>query len=119
MRTKIVMDGIIIDQVRDFNYLGCNISYCERKQVNNKVNKFQRMCGTVRMCGTISRTSKWKTQLSTPIEFYKVMAVPVLMYGSENWSLNRTDKRKIEAAEMRFLRPIAGYTVHFGEKKKK
>ena len=36
------------------------------------------------------------------------MAVPALMYGSENWSLNRSDKRKIEAAEMRFLRPMAG-----------
>ena len=33
------------------------------------------------------------------------------MYGSENWSLNRSDKRKIEAAEMRFLRPMAGYTL--------
>ena len=39
------------------------------------------------------------------------MAVPVLMYGSENWSLNRSDKRKIEAAEMRFLRPMTGYTL--------
>ena len=37
------------------------------------------------------------------------MAVPVLMYGSENWFLNRSDKRKIEVAEMRFLRPMAGY----------
>ena len=32
------------------------------------------------------------------------MAVPVLMYG-------RSDKRKIEVAEMRFLRSIAGYTL--------
>ena len=39
------------------------------------------------------------------------MGVPVLMYGSENWSLNRSDKRKIEAAEMRFLRPTVGYTL--------
>jgi hypothetical protein len=72
-----------------------------RKEVNSKVNKFQRLCGT------ISRTLKGKTQLSTQIKFYKVMAVPVLMYSSENWSLNRLDKRKIEAAEMRFLRPTA------------
>ena len=42
---------------------------------------------------------------------YNEMAVPVLMYGSENWSLNRSDKREIEAAEMRFLRPMAGYTL--------
>jgi hypothetical protein len=74
-------------------------------EVNNKVNKFQRMCDT------ISRALKGKTQLSAQIKFYKVMAVPVLMYGSENWSTNRPDKRKIEAAEMRFLRPMAGHTV--------
>ena len=100
MRTKIVMNVKIIEQVRYFNYLGCNISYCERKEVNNKINKFQRMCGT------LSITLKGKTQLSTQIKFYKVMAVPVLMYGSENWSLNRS-----EAAEMGFLRPTAGYTL--------
>ena len=34
-----------------------------------------------------------------------------LVYGSENWSLNRSDKKKIETAEMRFLRPTAGYTL--------
>jgi hypothetical protein len=43
------------------------------------------------------------------------MAVPVLTYGSENWSLNRSDKMKIEAAEMRFLRARQIYT--FGQKK--
>ena len=45
------------------------------------------------------------------------MAVPILMYDSENWSLNRSDKRKIWAAEMRFLRPMAGYSLW--DKKKK
>ena len=30
-----------------------------------------------------------------------------------NWSLNRSDKRKIEAAEMRFLRPMARYTLWY------
>ena len=74
------------------------------------------MCNLSKNVGTISRTLKGNTQLSTQIRFYKVMAVPVLMYGSENWSLNRSDKRKIEAAEMRFLSPTAGYTL-FDKKK--
>ena len=75
-----------------------------------KRNKFQKTCVTIII------TLKGKTQLSTQIKFYKVMAVPVLMNGSENWSLNRSDKSKIEAAEVRFLKPMAGYT--FGQKKK-
>ena len=41
----------------------------------------------------------------------KTLAVPVLKHDSENWSLNRSDKRKIEAAEMRFLTIMAGYTL--------
>ena len=28
MRTKFVMNGKIIEQVRDFNYLGCNMMEC-------------------------------------------------------------------------------------------
>ena len=43
------------------------ISYCERKEVNNKENKFKRMCDT------ISIILKGKTKLSTQIKFYKVM----------------------------------------------
>ena len=39
------------------------------------------------------------------------MTVPVLMCDSENWTLNRSVMRKIEAAEIRFLRPTAGYTL--------
>jgi hypothetical protein len=32
------------------------------------------------------------------------MAVPVLMYGSENWAINRSDKQKIESAEIKFFK---------------
>ncbi|KAJ4445772.1 hypothetical protein ANN_12457 [Periplaneta americana] len=35
----------------------------------------------------------------------------MLTYGSENWTLNKSDRRKIEAAEMRFLRSVAGFTL--------
>ena len=45
------------------------------------------------------------------------MAVPVLMYGNENWSLNRTYEREIEAAEIIFLRSMAGYI--FWDKKRR
>jgi hypothetical protein len=38
------------------------------------------------------------------------MAVPTLLYGCETWTLNRSDKRKIETPEMRFLRHVAGFT---------
>jgi hypothetical protein len=39
------------------------------------------------------------------------MAVPMLTYASETWTINRSDKKKIESAEMKFLISVAGYTV--------
>ena len=93
-----------------------NEEILEENQIKTEIiNRCIHRCNHVsRMENTRNPKKKKKliiTQLSTPIEFYKVMAVPVLMYGSENWSLNRSDKRKIVAAEMRFLRPMAGYTL--------
>jgi hypothetical protein len=48
---------------------------------------------------------------------FMVIAVPVLMYGSENWSLNRPDNRTLEAAKIRFSRSMPDIVL-FGIKKK-
>jgi hypothetical protein len=45
------------------------------------------------------------------LKFYNIVAVPMLTYASENWTINRSDKKKIESAEMKFLRSVAGYTL--------
>ena len=33
------------------------------------------------------------------------------MYGLENWTLTASQRRRIEAAQMKLLRPLAGYTL--------
>ena len=43
---------------------------------------------------------------------FTVMALPTLLYGSENWTLTKSPASHIQAAEMRFLRHVAGYTLH-------
>ena len=40
------------------------------------------------------------------------MALPTLLYGSENWTLSKGQASCIQAAEMRFLRHLARYTLH-------
>jgi hypothetical protein len=52
-----------------------------------------------------------KTSQSTQLKFYKIKAVHMLTYASETWTINRSDKKKIESAEMIFLRSVAGYTL--------
>lgn len=105
IRSKIILNNMILEQVRHFNYLGCDISFDEERDLKQKVHKFQSICGTIK------RTLKNKTRRDTVLKFYKTMAVPVLAYGAETWAMNRSDKRIIETAEMRFLRYVAGCTL--------
>jgi hypothetical protein len=102
IRRKIVIDNKTIEQVSSFKYLGFNVLYCLKEDINIKLNKFQRMCGTIR------RTLRQKTLQSTQLKFYNIMAVPMLTYASKNWTINQSDKKKIESAEIKFL---AGYTL--------
>jgi len=44
------------------------------------------------------------------MKFYKVVANPVLIYSSETWVTTKRDMTRLEAAEMRFLRSVNGYT---------
>ena len=38
--------------------------------------------------------------------------LPKFLYGLENWTLTASQRRRIEAAEMKLLRPLAGYTLY-------
>jgi len=44
------------------------------------------------------------------MKFYKVVARPSLLYGSETWVTTERDMTGLDAAEMRFLRSVTGYT---------
>jgi hypothetical protein len=38
--------------------------------------------------------------------------MPTFLCGSENWTLTALQRRRIEAAEMKLLRPLSGYTLY-------
>jgi hypothetical protein len=79
VRSKIVLENATLEQVQQFNYLGCETSFIQERDINNKIQKFQMVCGT------ISRTLENKTRKDTLMKFYKTMTVPTLSYGSESW----------------------------------
>jgi hypothetical protein len=51
-----------------------------------------------------------KTFKKTRIKLYNTLALPVLLYGSETWTIKARDARRITAAEMKYMRRTAGYT---------
>jgi ribosomal protein S12 len=48
----------------------------------------------------------------TILKLYNTLILPKFVYGSENWTLAASQRRRIEAAEMKLLIPLAGYTLH-------
>lgn len=105
IRAKIVIDNQPVEQVSNFKYLGCEISFNDNDEVKKKLHRFQYMCGTIR------RTLKGKVREDTQLKFYKTMAVPTLLYGSETWVDKTSYRNNIQSAEMRFLRSVKGYSL--------
>ena len=48
----------------------------------------------------------------TILKIYNTLVLPTFLYGSENLSLTSLQRRRIEVAEMKLLRPLAGYTIY-------
>jgi len=44
------------------------------------------------------------------MEFHKIVARPSLLDCNETWVTTKRDMTRLEAAEMRFLRSVKGYT---------
>lgn len=105
LRSKIVINDMIIEQVMYFKYLGFNVGYDTGRDINDKLQRFQHICGTLR------RTLIGRVRKETILKFYNIMAIPTLLYGSECWTLTQQLKQRLEAAEMRFLRAVAGYRL--------
>jgi len=51
-----------------------------------------------------------KSLRKTRIKLYNTLALPVLLYGSETWTVKARDTRRITAAEMKYMRRTTGYT---------
>ena len=48
----------------------------------------------------------------TILKVNNTLVLPPFLYGSENWTLTALQRRRIEAAEMKLLRPLTGYTLY-------
>ena len=84
MRSKIEIDGSILEQVKQFNYLGCKLSLDGELDFDKNINKFQGICGYI-------RKNLKKARTDTQMKFYKVVARPTLHYGREKWATTKRD----------------------------
>ena len=66
----------------------------------------------LQLIGTIKRTIFRKVRTETILKVYNTLILPSFLYGSGNWTLTASQRRIIEAAEKKLLRPLAGYTLY-------
>jgi hypothetical protein len=105
IRSKTCINNKTLKQQNTFNYLGYNISYEGEKDLNIKAANFVKVLGIINQIFKLSLVSR-----HTRIRIYKTLARPVLSYGSEAWTIRRTDEKRLISTEMRFLRRTTGYT---------
>ena len=105
-KNKIVINDETVEQVSQFTYLGCSISYQFYSDVESKLAKF------LQLIGTIKRTIFKKVTTETILKIYNTLVLPTFLYGSEIWTLTVLQRRRFEVAEMKFLRPLAGNTLY-------
>jgi hypothetical protein len=106
IRSKSVIDNMILEQVNTFTYLDCTISYQEKKDIYFKITKF------LQILGLLNNTLKPNlVQRSKRLKLHKTLALPTLLYGSEIWTIKQCDKNWLQTAETKYLRRTAGYTL--------
>jgi hypothetical protein len=77
--SKIGIDGSILEQMKNFNYeyFGCELSLDGEPDFDNKINRFQNICRTIRQ--------RLKKHREIQMKFNKALARPILLYGSKTW----------------------------------
>jgi hypothetical protein len=71
--------------------------------IDNKLHNYFKITGIL-MC------LDHKNPLKTRMKLYNTLALPVLSYGSETWTIKARDARRITAAEMKYMRRTAECT---------
>jgi len=77
LRTKIIINDETPEQVSQFTYLGCSISYQFSNDVESKFAKF------LQLIGAIKRTIFRKVRTETILKIYNTSVLPTFLYGQK------------------------------------
>ena len=104
---NIYIENIKLKQTEKFSYLGVLFDEENRQniEISNRIKKYNT---NVNALYPILKDRNIPTKAKTII--FTTVLRPVLLYGSETWTLTTRTSSQIQAAEMRVLRMIRGVT---------
>lgn len=89
-----MIDDIVIEQISHFEYLGCDVIYEKDQDINQKVQTFEDICGTVR------RPVNGGRRQDTQLRFYSF--IPVLMYDRKLRAITEQSRKQISSSRNAF-----------------
>ena len=105
--SEINVQGESVDIVNRFTYLGCDI-----RSSGGSAHEINKRLG--RAYGVVESLNKgvWRSRYlckKTKLQVFRILVLPVLLYGCETWTLNNDLRRRLDAFGTKFLRKILGY----------
>ena len=105
----ITLRGNPLEAVESFSYLGSEVGENAKvgSDVGTRLEKASRVYQKWRKEVFRSRSVSKRTKLHV----FRVMVMPVLLYGAETWAVTQQELRKLHAFQMKCLREIVGVTL--------
>lgn len=108
IKTNIEINNVKIEQVEEFKYLGVTLEGTGKQEaeINERIDK------TIKLYYAMNQKFINKKEITkqTKIKVFNTIYRPVLTYGCESWNLSISQKDKIQAMEMKYLRRVLGVT---------
>uniref|UniRef100_A0A914W8L9 Reverse transcriptase domain-containing protein n=1 Tax=Plectus sambesii TaxID=2011161 RepID=A0A914W8L9_9BILA len=104
------LNGGQIEQVREFKYLG---SLVQEKKTASSVEVYSRIAQATAAFASLKWCVWKKPNISAKMKIclFRSLVLPILLYGSETWTLLKADASKLEVFQMRCLRQILRVSI--------
>ncbi|KAK3538499.1 hypothetical protein QTP86_006187 [Hemibagrus guttatus] len=101
--------GEVLPQVEEFKYLG--VLFTSEARMDREIDR--RIGAAAAVMRSMYRSVVVKKELSrkAKLSIYQSIYVPTLTYGHELWVMTERVRSRIQAAEMSFLRRVAGHSL--------
>ena len=101
--TNIIMNGEILEEVKEFKYLGAliNSKGTSVKEIKTRL--------AIALSSMAKLTKIWKNngiKTGSKLKLYKTLVTSIASYGCESWTLTEDTQRRIQAFEMKCFRRI-------------
>ena len=91
------IDGETVETVRDFIFLGCTIT--ADGDCSHEIKKHM-LLGRKAITNLDSILKSIDITLPTKVHLVKAMVFPTVMYGCENWTIKKAERRRIDTFEL-------------------